>query len=277
MRNTGRGNELETNEQQSEIIDGRMQITWIYNTVIEMEDLKTIDKMVYIAICRFSNSKGTAYPGHETIAKIASCGTTSVKQAIKTLQEKGLLEVRHRFLEKGGKTSNLYIIKDPRAIDTTRLTDSRETTIPQSRDDYEGRISKDVISITKQRQKKGDEYTEEFETWWNLYPKKTEKKSAFKHFKKMQKKYGIESLNKGAKNYAIKVKQENREEKYIKKPNNFLNDELFLEFQESETPQERFIPEMKPIGEETIEERDQWGWENTKDKSTPSESGSGLL
>jgi hypothetical protein len=120
------------------------------------------------------------------------------------------------------------------------------------------------------------DYSPEFENFWNEYPRKTDKKAAFTKWKQMIKRHDIQDIIKGAKGYALEIAKTRTEQKYIKHAKTFLHNEVYLEYKDK-SPEERFIPEMKPIGEETIEERDQWGWENTKDKSTPSESGSGLL
>jgi len=71
-------------------------------------------RMCYIVLCRYGNRDGTAFPSYPTIAKAAGMGLTKVKEAIKELEEVGLV-VKHnqRYEGKDGKvalSSNLYEI-----------------------------------------------------------------------------------------------------------------------------------------------------------------------
>lgn len=65
-------------------------------------------------------------------------------------------------------------------------------------------------------------YPKDFETWWQIYPRKKEKKAAYKQYKATVKKSSHAELLKSATNYASECERENREEKFIKHAKTFL-------------------------------------------------------
>lgn len=138
----------------------------------------------------------------------------------------------------------------------------------------------DAIDIDKEKEiniphEVTSDYEPEFETIWDKYPRKVDKKSAYKSFKVARKRHTLEAMLLGVENYAIECKKENREQKFIKHASTFFNGETFTEYQ-TKPAQPKPMPEMKPIGAEQ-----NWGedelWTNTKDSTTKKSSGSGLL
>ena len=69
-------------------------------------------------------------------------------------------------------------------------------------------------------------YSNEFEQFWTVYPRKVDKKKAAKSFKSVIKNHSIDSIVNGTKKYARQV--QNTEKKFIKHPATFLNNESFL-------------------------------------------------
>ena len=67
---------------------------------------------VYSALYRFADKDdGTCWPSIATIGAKCNKSSSSVKRAIKELKELGAIEVKERYLEDQGQTSNLYILK----------------------------------------------------------------------------------------------------------------------------------------------------------------------
>lgn len=92
---------------------GRQPGTYIPDGVIETEFLSPMAKLVLIIIYKHRNNKSrAAYPGIKTIARMAGIGRTCAIKAIKDLKDAGILEVKQRINDNGGRTSNLYIIHD---------------------------------------------------------------------------------------------------------------------------------------------------------------------
>ncbi|TDT63398.1 hypothetical protein [Fonticella tunisiensis] len=76
------------------------------------------------------------------------------------------------------------------------------------------------------------EYTEDFERFWSLYPRRKEKIRAFKAWKaRLKEKVNPEELIKAASNYAMYCKLNHTEERYIKHASTFLGpDKPFMEY-----------------------------------------------
>jgi predicted transcriptional regulator len=67
---------------------------------------------VYVALYRFADKNdGTCYPSVATIGKKCNKSPSSVKRGLKELKLIGAIEVRERYIEEKGQTSNLYILK----------------------------------------------------------------------------------------------------------------------------------------------------------------------
>lgn len=70
------------------------------------------DFVVYVCLLRYAdNSTRQAFPGYERLAKDCNMGRKRVIDAIKVLEEKGLVKKEVRFKD-GRNTSNLYIVFD---------------------------------------------------------------------------------------------------------------------------------------------------------------------
>tara|TARA_R100000426_G_scaffold28169_2_gene23488 strand:- start:155 stop:895 length:741 start_codon:yes stop_codon:yes gene_type:complete len=67
---------------------------------------------VYSALYRFADKDdGSCWPSIATIGRKCNKSTSSVKRAIKELKDHGAIEVKERFEDDKGQTSNLYILK----------------------------------------------------------------------------------------------------------------------------------------------------------------------
>jgi superfamily II DNA helicase RecQ len=67
---------------------------------------------VYTALYRFADKNdGTCYPSIATIGKKCNKSPSSVKRGLNELKKIGAIEVKERYIEEKGQTSNLYILK----------------------------------------------------------------------------------------------------------------------------------------------------------------------
>lgn len=95
------------------IRDGRrFNFTIIENDIID--DIERFDKndlLCYMVLCRFANNEtGECYPSYKTIAEKMRVGVSTAIKTVKSLIDKGVVEVQQRKNENGGDTSNLYTI-----------------------------------------------------------------------------------------------------------------------------------------------------------------------
>lgn len=77
-------------------------------------------------------------------------------------------------------------------------------------------------------------YSNEFEQFWNIYPRKVDKKKALAAFKKAMKRHPLEKILFGTEKYMIQT--QNTDKQYIKHPATFLNNDSFIDgYEEIET------------------------------------------
>lgn len=73
-------------------------------------ELPSRAKQIMFYLINRANSEGTCFPSNKTIAKDCGISTRTVQRAIKVLLERGFIEKESRFREKGGQTSNLFVL-----------------------------------------------------------------------------------------------------------------------------------------------------------------------
>lgn len=82
-----------------------------------------------------------------------------------------------------------------------------------------------TIPQLKEKKPKVDGYSNDFEDWWNIYPRKVGKGDAYKKYKtRINDGWSPAELLDAAKNYRAKVLNERTEQKFIKHPKTFLSD-----------------------------------------------------
>mgnify|MGYP001134485774 CR=1 FL=1 len=90
----------------------------------------------------------------------------------------------------------------------------------------------------KEKEKENNIYSNEFEQFWILYPRKIDKKKAYKSFIKILKAYSLDVILSGTEKYSKQVK--GVEKKFIKHPSTFLNNESFIDgYEEQEEPKQK--------------------------------------
>ena len=81
-----------------------------YFTKLYQADLPHRAKLVYIYLHDRMDSEKKAWPGLGTIAKDLSVSRSTVKRAVKDLEQAGLIRKEPHFRENGSATSNRYYL-----------------------------------------------------------------------------------------------------------------------------------------------------------------------
>ncbi|UNM95922.1 helix-turn-helix domain-containing protein [Ignatzschineria rhizosphaerae] len=183
-------------------------------------------KAIYSLLCAYAGGKDSAFPSVDTLTVQLNISKDTIYKYIKELREKGVIEVEQ--IREGGRFSrNIYTLLNynPNMIltesgstghgntvtDTTvadqvdtknnrtksnRLkSNSNKTPIPPQGAD--GDLPKPDETELKPKEdpskpeKKPEGYSEKFEQWWALYPRKTGKGAAWKKWKseKLEKRF----------------------------------------------------------------------------------------
>lgn len=166
----------------------------------------------------------------------------TVKLAMTTFERLGMIDRINGalFITNWEKHQNTEKMKQIREQTRLRVKKHRERQqLPQSNadvtqnvtDDVTGDVTQsnatdidiDIDHIYAQNDAQKNEYTEEFLEFWQAYPKKKEKKRAFRCWKtRLKEGCKPEGLITAAKNYATQCKKEKTEPKFIKHPSTFL-------------------------------------------------------
>lgn len=104
------------------------------------------------------------------------------------------------------------------------------------------------VTTTKEEGSKNEKnkHDDEFDSFWEIYPRKAEKKKAFTSFKNIKKKE-IEKVIQGTKGYASYIQKEGTAKRYIKLPTTFLNGESWNDYLKEDKPQgNKNEPNRKP-------------------------------
>jgi hypothetical protein len=122
-----------------------------------------------------------------------------------------------------------------KASDTNDSQGNADTIVMQNdaivmqNDAIKGNKNKGNKNKLKDISSKDDELLEnEFNKFWNVYPKKVDKKKAFDKFKKASEKHSFEIIIEGAEKYAKECGAKGTEKQFIKHATTFLNAESFL-------------------------------------------------
>ena len=82
------------------------KFTIVYDDFLESDLLTTYEKIVFIALKKFTNSKNQCFPSFKKLADITGISKRKIQNILKTLEQKHVLN------KDGSKQSNLYTLYD---------------------------------------------------------------------------------------------------------------------------------------------------------------------
>lgn len=77
---------------------------------LNLKAVKGTARAVLVALADYADESGTAWPSIATLAADSGFSKTTVKTALRTLREKGIITTEPRTDEAGDPTSNLYLL-----------------------------------------------------------------------------------------------------------------------------------------------------------------------
>jgi hypothetical protein len=170
---------------------------------------------VYAVLARYADSKTLqAWPSRATIAGQSGCSIRTVDAAIDELVGYGAVE-KERRVENNHYTSSMYVIRRaPRGSAKIALGSAKNDT----------RVVQKTAHRTITNELEPTNYInadiKAFDTFWESYPKKADKRAAQKAFVKAVKRAEAETIIDGAQRYAD---DPNRKPEFTKYPATWLN------------------------------------------------------
>jgi predicted transcriptional regulator len=151
------------------------------------------------------------------IERQTTLGRYAINEAIKVLTDKGWLRTERTKKDNGQFGPTSFHILDPEAVDSVADDSSvGHSTVEQPTDIK----NTNYLENTKTKEK----HLEEFDTFWNLYPKKVAKADALKAWKQATKRKTADELIELAKAYS---ESKLPDQQYIPYPASWLNKELY--------------------------------------------------
>ncbi len=173
------------------------------NWLIRDSDLNNYELLVYIALLNRANREGECWPGLATLQRDARASRNTVIKTIKALEDRGLVSVSRRRRADGSSESNLYRVhafvggssREPGGFTTeTPLVHDVDggsapsepevlpiEVLPNEEDTYNAREARGVVDAA-------------FETAYEAWPKKVNKKTAKRRFEKAARTRGLDEL-----------------------------------------------------------------------------------
>ena len=175
----------------------------------------TTTKLILFILSNYADERQSCYPSEKHIAKLAGVSDRTVRRSLRYLEDFGLLRIQHQ-----SGTSNRYFLSTDAHVLTPVVTHDLPVRTP-------------VSTNTKEDTK--DIYTEDFEDFWKIYPRRVNKFQTFVKWKKTIKDIPPKKLLVFTVRFAEKMQRENTENKYIAHPSTWLNQKRYLDFAKIES------------------------------------------
>lgn len=171
----------------------------------------------------------------EMIATIFNRPIATVRLALNTFEQFGMIEILdNNFIsisnwEKHQNIDGLTKIRENNRKRVQRYRERQKSltgNVTSNGDETQG----NALEEDKNKSKKEDKnniYSNEFEQFWSIYPRKVDKKKALKSFKVAVKNHSLKTIIDGTRKYAKQV--EKTDKQYIKHPTTFLNNDSFID------------------------------------------------
>ena len=169
------------------------------------------NKLILLMLANYSDENDSSFPSYRHLASLCSCTERTAMRAIDSLIQMGLIKKEERYMKDGKQTSNRFILNRGDKKDTQGMTKSTPNTIRHIQRDY----------------------TEEFNQWWNLYPRRDgSKRKAFEMYKKIIDKE-ISTIDLYNITKRFKQSMVGKEEKFIPHATTWLNQRRFETVEEN--------------------------------------------
>lgn len=174
----------------------------------------------------------------EMIATIFNRPIATVRLALKTFESFGMIEILdNNFIsisnwEKHQNVDGLTKIREDTRKRVQRYRERQKSltgNVTSNEDETQGNATEEEKNKNKNKKENinNNPYSNEFEQFWSIYPRKVDKKKAAKSFKTAIKNHSLEKIIDGTKKYAKQV--EKTDKQYIKHPTTFLNNDSFID------------------------------------------------
>lgn len=171
----------------------------------------------------------------EMLSTIFNCPIESIKMSLSIFEQYGMIEINE---DRVINIVNWEKHQNIKGLEKIREGNRKRKRLERERKKLSNVICDSHVTDTEchaieteedkeiDKEKKKNNYSAEFDKFWSIYPKKIDKKKAFKLFQNALKEHSFETIIAGTEKYLKQIK--NVEQKFIKHPTTFLSHESFL-------------------------------------------------
>lgn len=125
----------------------------VYQDFLESELLGTHEKMLFIVLKKFANSKNQCFPSLKKLADVTGMSKRKVQDTLKELEQKNIIAIEGRNRTDGGYSSNLYTLYDFKELWNAGSSEEVAAVV----DEYEDRKIIDLLEskgyvVTKEKE-----------------------------------------------------------------------------------------------------------------------------
>jgi len=199
-------------EEQQATIETDLRFSLVPEWVLDA-DISARAIQCYAILARYADTNsGEAFPSRATVAARMRCGVKVVDRAVAELVTISAIEKRVRVVENKYATS-IYVVKRSSFRVGTKMT------LP--RDENDTTLGTKMTHRTRTNELEPlNDIKSEFQQFWNVYPKKADKRVAEQSFLKALKRTDFDTLILAATSYRDDA---NRKDEYTKNPSTWLN------------------------------------------------------
>ncbi|WP_424462959.1 helix-turn-helix domain-containing protein [Pseudoclavibacter helvolus] len=191
-------------------------------------DIKATEKMILVALADMADEQFSCFPGQEKLARMTGNSERTVRRVVQSLEGMGLVERAHRRRPDGRKTSDRYYLQvgtSPAILSGDKLSPDNDDRLHRTNASSTPLIEPSVESSDLDRSSIVEKplYSDTFETWWKLYPRREAKGDAFRAWEQLREskhKPTFEVLCAGARDYALRTATQ--EQKYKQLPGGWI-------------------------------------------------------
>lgn len=195
-------------------VDRRFAIIdeWVLNLDISDRALR-----LYAILMRYADKDTQkAFPSRKTLAERLKCSLASVDRASMELVKAGAMSKEQRY-----NNSLVYTLHTSSPVETPIITGDDTLSSPVTTAIITG---DDLTRTTKREPKEPEPLNDMFDQFWKIYPIKKDKPKARRAFEKALKRASLQTILDGATRYRD---DPNREDKYTKYPEGWLNNDAW--------------------------------------------------
>lgn len=215
-------------------------ITWAFK-----QQLPTTQKFILVALADYADEAGQCFPSHNKTAERVGASRSTVRRSIKQLAEQGYLTYVREQRKDGTYTSNRYSLNLARGWDQgepgggVTVNHGGVTGEPwwgHSEPTLGSPVNQQEPPVNPQRTITAHEHEQApdpFDEFWEVYPRKKEKKRAQAAWKSAVKREPAEGIIAAAKNYAEERKNVKDGEQFTKHASTWLNNDCWEDYRTS--------------------------------------------